>query len=59
MYAKDEILNSMSEEDMFLFLNMMDNKELLKMLHNLPNELFIEIYKKYRDKKGHQLTKSL
>lgn len=52
LLAKEKIINSLTQDELYSLVSLLDNKDLCEMLLNLSNERFIEIYNEFENQKA-------
>lgn len=51
LMIKKNVINSLSEEQLRIFINMLNNEDLCAILLNMPNDRFIEVYENFQNQK--------
>lgn len=58
-FVKNEFIDSLSEEQLKVFVSLLNMEDLCKVLYSLPDDRFIELYEEYNNQdKTKQLTKN-
>lgn len=51
LMVKEKVINFLTEEQLHIFINMLNNEDLCEMLFNMPNDRFIEVYENFQNQK--------